>query len=158
MASKTAFSSSVADSCHIEKHSDFRPILAFIGTRRRTRHQSLRMESGRCAVAICQPSLVDTADHLAHHAAQKHYQEPYNPEDTTDYLEHSIHNELGELIKYDECYHTTSISFLKVKQNPRDRQGSSLLSPAPIVHPRLTFFSLRCPNSLLFQCNKTAMA
>ncbi len=38
---------------------------------------------------------------------------------------------------------------LKVKQNPRDRQGSSLLSPAPDAHPRQAPFSLRCRIAML---------
>jgi hypothetical protein len=68
------------------------------------------MESGHPAVNSSRPSLVYTADHFAHHAAQKHQQEPGNLEDATDYLEQASHDEFCELTYYDECYHT--ISFL----------------------------------------------
>ena len=107
---KTAFSSFAAADCHSEKRSVFRPIFAHEGTRRRARLQSLKLESGRSGAFLRYPLLVYAVDHFAHHAAQKHQQEPGNLEDATDYLEQASHDEFCEFTYYDECYHT--ISFL----------------------------------------------
>ena len=113
LAAKTAISSFAAAVCHSEERSVFRPIFAHEGTRRRAKLQSLKLESGRSATYLRHPLLVCAADHLAHHAAQKHQQEPGNLEDTTDYLEQASHDEFREFTYYDECYHM--ISFLSTQ-------------------------------------------
>ena len=131
----TSFPFCAAD-CRSEKRSVFYPILVHVDTRQRARLQPLEMESGHPAVNSSRPSLVYTADHFAHHMAQKHQQEPCYPKDTTDYFKYSIHYELSELIKYDECYHTCSVFFLRSYAKSA-KPPSPLVSfyPIPILFP-----------------------
>lgn len=64
------------------------------------------------------PLAVATADHIAHHTAQKHQQHPSQPSNAAYYLECTDHKPVAEHKEQCKYLHTTSFSFFKDTQNP----------------------------------------
>ena len=116
--------------CHSEHITNFRPVSAHFQTRRMARHQLSGMASGLSALAVHRPLAVATADQFAHYAAQKHHHEPCQSSDATYYLKHADHKSVAEHKEQCKYLHTTSFSFFKDTQKPRERQVPSPLSPA----------------------------
>ena len=116
--------------CHSEHVTSFWPFQGHFQARQMARHQSSEMASGLSALAVHHPLAVTTADQFAHYAAQKHHQHPCQPSDAAYYLEHANHKSVAEHKEQCKYLHTTSFSFFKDTQIPRDCQAPGSLSPA----------------------------